>query len=182
MNICSNCLICGKIISVKPSQRKLGWGKYCSISCRNTSQRKGKYFNCGICGKQVYKSISKQKNSKSGKYFCTKSCQTLWRNNFYSGNKSMHWKDGHKIYRKTLMCSGVKRACILCGIHNTLILTAHHKDHNRNNNGLENLAWLCLNCHYLVHHDAELDKKVRKWVYLKTSNTSFDIRRTSLTS
>jgi predicted HNH restriction endonuclease len=29
----------------------------------------------------------------------------------------------------------------------------HHIDKDRTNNTLKNLAWLCHNCHYLVHHD-----------------------------
>ncbi len=32
-------------------------------------------------------------------------------------------------------------------------MAVHHIDEDHNNNELGNLAWLCHNCHHLVHHD-----------------------------
>lgn len=159
----SKCLICGKDFYSKPSHKKLGWGKYCSRTCTNKSQLKGKYFKCSICGKSVYKSPKEQKHSVSGKFFCSKSCQTLWRNSYFIEERSVNWKNGEKSYRNILKRSKNKPICILCGINNEVVLAAHHKDHNRLNNSLENLVWLCLNCHFLVHHDDILDQRVRNW-------------------
>jgi len=39
-------------------------------------------------------------------------------------------------------------------------LIVHHIDKNRNNNGIENLIWLCQNCHYLVHHYTDDRKRL----------------------
>ena len=77
-------------------------------------------------------------HSQSGKFFCTKSCQTLWRNQIYVGENSANWKNGEKAYRSILLRSNQNQACVLCKIDDLRILTAH----------------------YLVHHDKELDQKV----------------------
>ena len=153
-----NCKICKKGFYIKPSHQKLGWGKYCSRECVFKSQLRGKFVNCFICGKKIYRSLKAIDHSQSGKFFCTKSCQTLWRNQIYVGENSANWKNGEKAYRSILLRSNQNQACVLCKIDDLRILTAHHKDHNRTNNKLDNLMWLCLNCHYLVHHDKELDQ------------------------
>lgn len=157
----SVCKICGKDFYVKPSHLKIGWGKYCSMACRNESQKHGKVFRCGICGKSVYKSQAEQKHSASGNFFCSKRCQTLWRNSYYVEERSANWKGGVRIYRQLLKRSGAKPKCALCGMENEIVLTVHHKDHNRSNNSIDNLIWLCLNCHYLAHHNTRLDKSIR---------------------
>lgn len=156
------CRMCQKEFSVKPSHLKLGWGKYCSNECRWRGQLKGAMVKCNICGNNTYRAAKLLKRSKSGKFFCSKSCQAVWRNINFSGTLSANWKFGGTTYRNTLIKSGKKRQCVLCEIDNPIILAAHHKDHNRKNNALDNLTWLCFNCHYLVHHDIELNKKVLK--------------------
>ena len=46
------------------------------------------------------------KKSKSGKYFCTKKCQTIWRNKIlYTGENHSNWKDGESAYRRILETS-----------------------------------------------------------------------------
>lgn len=147
------CGICLKQFYIKPSHQKLGWGKFCSIDCRTKSQFKGKFVKCYTCNKEVYRSPKSLVRSRSKKFFCSKSCQTLWRNNEYSGEKSTNWKNGESAYRNILIRSGRERICSLCRIIDERILSTHRIDHDRNNNKLENLTWLCLNCHYLVHHE-----------------------------
>ncbi len=150
------------VFYTKPSYILRGWGQFCSIKCRSKAQLKGKLVNCAICKKNIYRSPRMISHSKSGKYFCSKSCQTLWRNSTYVGEKSANWINGEKAYRNILLRTGKKIICAICKISDRRILTAYHKDHQRKNNKIENLIWLCLNCHYLAHHDNELDKKVRK--------------------
>lgn len=84
-----------------------------------------------------------------------------WKNSNASKEKHWNWKGGRGIYREILDGSGAESKCILCGIKNKIVLVAHHIDHNRSNNEISNLTWLCMNCHYLVHHDLELDNKIR---------------------
>ncbi len=145
------CEKCGKAFYAKPSWIKIGNGKYCSRECSYKSQLKGRYFKCDICGKKTWRMPSKFEHSKSGKIFCNKSCQALWRNKFYSGPLHPKWLGGKNIYRKILMQTGKPIICRSCGYNNELVLLAHHIDKNRKNNKAENLEWLCRNCHYLVH-------------------------------
>lgn len=155
-----NCRVCSKEFYIKLSHQKRGWGKFCSTTCRSEAQCKGKFVVCLICGKEIYRSLQALTRSKSGKFFCSKHCQTLWRNEEYIGEKSKNWKNGESSYRRTLKRSGKKIICTLCQNADERVLTVHNKDHNRTNNNLKNLTWLCLNCHHLVHHDKKLDKKI----------------------
>lgn len=156
------CQICNKKFYVKPSHQRLGWGKYCSIKCRNKSQLKGKLISCLICGKKVYKSPAKMRHSKSGNYFCSKSCQTQWRNSYFIEEKHPNWLGGSESYREIMKRRNVKQICTLCKFEDERALVVHHLDHNRDNNNPSNLVWLCLNCHYLVHHDLNLEENLIK--------------------
>ncbi len=64
------------------------------------------------------------------------------------------------MYREILMGGKIKQICIRCGNADKRILAAHHLDRNRKNNNLKNLIWLCLNCHFLIHHDKVEDGKL----------------------
>ncbi|MFA6463869.1 MAG: HNH endonuclease signature motif containing protein, partial [Candidatus Paceibacterota bacterium] len=86
--------------------------------------------------------------------FCSKSCQTRWRNTEYKGEKHLMWKGGLNIdYRKIIINSDFVEMCGLCGCEDKRILVVHHIDKNRKNCNITNLAWLCHNCHHLVHFD-----------------------------
>lgn len=146
------CKICDKEFYAKPNWIRMGWGKYCSKSCQYKSQKKGLIVKCFICNKEVYKSPKVLGSSKSGNYFCNKSCQAVWRNNIYIGKLHPNWTSGISIYRHLLTKSGKSQVCVLCKNADTRVLAVHHIDKNRNNNQLTNLAWLCHNCHYLIHH------------------------------
>jgi len=147
------CKTCGKPFNTKPYFIKKGQGMYCSNIC-HYADRQGKKAKCFVCGKEVYRSSSRILASKSGKFFCNKSCQTKWRNQEFSGSKSLMWKGGYSMYRKILSKSLMKKRCLLCGEVDQRVLLVHHLDQNRKNYGVENLVWLCHNCHYLVHHDS----------------------------
>jgi len=74
------CKTCSKEFYISPCQE--GATKYCSESCRSkgcdrSSRKTGRYFNCGICGKQKYQAkIAYEKNSKTGIKFCSQKCKT----------------------------------------------------------------------------------------------------------
>ncbi len=156
-----SCRICSKSFDIKPSHQKLGWGKYCSTICRAKGQLKGKDFFCEICNKEFYRSPSKIKHSKGGHFFCSKSCQIIWRNSFFSGEKHPNWTGGITIYREILQRSQREQRCVSCGSMDKRVLIAHHIDHNRKNNDLENLIWVCLNCHHLIHHFKEVEMSLK---------------------
>jgi hypothetical protein len=149
-----NCIQCKKEFYVKPFWIKKGKGKYCSLNCKYLGSRKGSYVKCSICQKEVYRKQNKYEHSKSGKFFCGKSCQTKWRNQEFIGPKHANWKNGRYSYRSVLGRNKIVQMCILCKATDKRILSIHHIDQNRLNNKVSNLAWLCYNCHFLVHHDS----------------------------
>jgi hypothetical protein len=145
------CKTCKKKFRAKPSHFKLGWAKFCSRICANQAAKKGKEVACAICGEHTYRSLRDVGRSKSKKYFCGKSCQTLWRNQLYFGEKHSNFKHGTASYREKMRRSGIKKTCNLCKIADARVLAVHHIDQNRKNNMIENLIYLCHNCHHLVH-------------------------------
>jgi len=162
MPILRNCKRCKKEFKTKPFWVKQGKGLYCSNDCSFASRRKGKVMPCHICGEKKYKSPKHLRNSKSKLFFCSKSCQTKWRNRVFVGPKHANWIHGKSSYRSVLPRNKVLQVCNLCKIKDSRVLATHHVDENRNNNKLENLAYLCHNCHHLVHyHIAEKKKLMR---------------------
>jgi hypothetical protein len=149
------CKICTNDFYAKPNWIMRGWGKYCSQKCFHENQKKGKIVACFICQKDTYKAPKDLKHSKSKKYFCSKSCQTKWRNSIvFIGTNHSNWKNGNRVYRNLLERSGGGSGlwCRKCKAKDKRVLIVHHKDSDRENNNLKNLVWLCHNCHYLVHH------------------------------
>ena len=136
----------------KPRHIKAGWGKYCSKKCQNQAQRNGVFVPCAFCEEKVYRTKSDSEHSKSGFFFCGKSCLAKWKNqNVIIGEKHPSWKHGENAYRNIMKRKGGKAVCIGCGITKFEILLVHHKDRNRKNNRIDNLVWLCHNCHFLEH-------------------------------
>ena len=154
-----SCQLCTKEFKAKPSWIKNGYGKYCSRNCSYKGRLNGKEVACTVCATVTYKSQKALNGSRSKKYFCSKSCQTTWRNTEFKGNKHANWQGGRHSYRELLLRSSSSPACTLCRTDDLRILAAHHIDEDRNNNTIENLAWLCHNCHHLVHHDQVEHKK-----------------------
>ena len=147
------CKQCSKMFRAKPSWIKNGYGIYCSRVCKTASSKKGKDLDCSTCGISIYKSLKAIKGSKSGKFFCGRSCQTKWRNVEFSQEKHPNWKNGAHAYRSLLSRQDTQKVCLLCKTEDIRVLAVHHIDKNHSNNAIENLAWLCHNCHHLVHHD-----------------------------
>lgn len=155
------CKICKSEFYAKPNWLKIGYGKYCSRKCHHESQKNGRIVKCFICGKDTYRANKDLLKSKSKKYFCSKSCQTIWRNTIvFIGSNHSNWRGGESTYRNILIRNKISKSCKLCMIKDGRVLTAHHIDSNRKNNELNNLVWLCHNCHYLVHHDIKEGRKL----------------------
>ena len=159
MPIVRKCLICDKSFVTKNFFIKRGQGKYCSRDCKYVSTRKGKMVECYLCKKEIYRPPKQIKGSKSKKYFCDKSCQTTWRNQVFVGPKHANWKHGLSSYQSVLRRHKIPEICNLCKTKDSRVLAVHHIDRNRKNNKVTNLAWLCHNCHFLVHHDINEKQK-----------------------
>ncbi len=149
------CVVCSKPFYAKQNALLKGLGKYCSTECFHLSQKNGRVFSCHSCSRSVYRTQKDQRKSHSKKFFCSKTCQTKWRNIKYSGSNHSNWTGGESVYRDILRRSGQDVLCRKCCSTDTRILAVHHKDKNRKNNEVPNLVWLCHNCHFLVHHYAD---------------------------
>ena len=148
------CKYCRVEFYAKPSHLRMGFGKYCSRDCQYKGLKTGVALDCYTCKAKIYRTKAKLEKSKSKKYFCSKSCQTKWRNSYFSGEKHKNWKTGRGVdYRAIMLHTGKKEVCARCRTRDRRILAVHHVDHNHQNNDVKNLAWLCHNCHHEVHYD-----------------------------
>ena len=162
------CKLCNKSFYTKPFSLRKGYGVYCSRACYYASVQKGRNVLCEICRISIYRGFKQLDRSKSKKYFCSKSCQTVWRNQQYIGSRHKLWKGGWNIkYRKILLNSGGKPLCLLCHEKDEKIVVVHHIDENRSNNSVRNLVWLCRNCHHLVHYDSLEKQRLFNLLHMK---------------
>lgn len=144
------CKICRIKFFRKKSQIIIGGGNYCSNKCRIIGRKNGKNVLCTFCGIEIYRPLRQLNKSKSGNHFCSKKCLFKWIYKKYDGHPN--WKGGIYSYRDKLIKNSSKTRCILCEESDRRMLAVHHIDKNRKNNNLKNLAWLCHNCHFLVHN------------------------------
>lgn len=77
----------------------------------------------------------------------------------YIGPNHPNWKGGDNAYRDMMLRATSVKACKRCGVADFRLLTVHHLDENRHHNTIENLVWMCYNCHFLVHKDKEEKSK-----------------------
>jgi len=146
------CKICGKDFFIKEAHAKKGWGKCCSIECRSKSQFNGEWVKCTNCGKKIYRTPRDFRKSNSKRFFCSVSCHCSWENkNVRCGVNAPNWIAGENAYRALMQRHKVPVKCSKCSISDPRVLVVHHKDSSRKNNKIENLEWLCCNCHAIMH-------------------------------
>lgn len=156
-----NCQICQKAFYAKPRHLKIGWGRFCSRECQSRGRMNGFFVQCTNCKKRIYRTPKHLKHSKGNNFFCDRSCLAIWKNErVLIGEKHPNWKHGENAYRNIMKRSDVTPLCKSCNTKDTRVLLVHHIDKNRKNNNLENLMWLCHNCHFLVHHYNEEREKL----------------------
>jgi hypothetical protein len=78
-----------------------------------------------------------------------------------------------------MLRSGRPQVCERCGLTDERLLTVHHLDEDRTNNRLDNLSWLCPNCHYLIHHfederEAFMAERAERPASIATAHASTD--------
>lgn len=148
------CEVCNKEFNTKPCFVRRGHARFCSRACHHASMKTGELVACGTCGKNIYRKPRLLRLAKNKKYFCNKSCQTVWRNQIYIGPNHKSWKHGRSstASRSALTRTQKKEECEVCNTNDARVLAVHHIDRDRTNNTADNLVWLCHNCHFLVHH------------------------------
>ena len=70
----------------------------------------------------------------------------------YIGENHPNWRGGESTYKNILLRTKILPICSKCRTKDKRVLAVHHLDRNRKNNKVENLIWLCHNCHHLIHH------------------------------
>lgn len=146
------CKQCGAVFFTYSSEIKKGGGKFCSRSCATTYRNN---HDNPSWKPEVRKKISLNHADVSGE-----------KNPMYMrrGKDAPSYIDGRNSfkgdkYRRSLLASGKKIQCELCGKSKNLHV--HHKDGNHNNNVITNLSWLCPHCHYKIAHKYFRDERGR---------------------
>jgi len=104
---------------------------------------------CPVCGKE----FQTNKNHKREKVTCSHSCS----NTFFAHKRNL--PERYTNY-KTICFSKWPKKCLLCGYEK--IVSVHHLDENHNNNNIENLIPLCMNCHGEVHSKEYREEALNK--------------------
>ena len=149
------CELCRKNFKRKRSQVLLAKRHYCSIKCQNLDRKKGQIFACCVCGLRTYKKNKDINNSESKKYFCGVKCSNKWFGSNHRSENHPNWINGKFSYSDILKRREAVKVCNLCVEKDPRVLVVHHIDHDRDNNSLSNLVWLCHNCHFLVHNHSD---------------------------
>jgi hypothetical protein len=156
---CGNCQkLFLKMLKHVTAARKLGQTVfYCGLSC---SKRKDVVKDvCHACGVAIEMRQSVRR-SKSGFYYCSRSCAVTENNKIYKRKENHpNWTGGKSNYRHG---RELKR-CAECGETRAYLLTVHHRDRNRSNNDPDNLEDLCANCHITRHLVVRKGKLVLRW-------------------
>ena len=167
--ISKECEQCGTAFEARCADLKRGRARFCSRKCSGAHRsantiEKEPNVECAKCGKGFYKTESKQKKSKSGLFFCTRTCKDSAQTIGNGGIKKImppHYGNGNN-YRR-ICFSHHKKECIICG--EDKVVAVHHYDENHNNNDLNNLIPLCPTHHLYVHskYKVLVMEKIDKW-------------------
>lgn len=149
------CEYCSKEFNKKPSRVAITKHHYCSAECRNKGSKQtkktGKTVQCKECDRDVYKNPSELKKSKNGNHFCGRSCAQTYYGKTHRGENHPNYVNGEGKYRDYAFRE-LDHKCNRCEFDSyTSILQVHHKDHDRQNNDIDNLEILCPNCHMIEH-------------------------------
>jgi len=148
------CNSCHNEFKIRPSRCNQ---KYCSQRCFAESRKKGKNIICHTCGKKIYKRNSDLKKSKSGFYFCSKTCLITWSNTQRKGEKHPNFISGQASYNKRAKeeygekCANGEKCPLSHLILPSYMYEVDHIDGNHKNNHIENLKVLCVWCHRQKH-------------------------------
>lgn len=149
------CLLCKKPIPYDKSLWCRGGAKYCSRSCGSTAGNHKRALARGItCCLRCYKPIVGKVYRLNLKY-CSYKCYRLhqWKE-FVAKLEAAGVIDESRIQRKYLVLKHGWQ-CMRCKRRRwegkPIVMDVHHKNKNHDDNRIENLALLCVMCHYYIH-------------------------------
>lgn len=120
---------------------------YCSHDCAQLGRRQRIDRVCPVCGQKFVVRPHRIK-SKTGVVCCSVQCKNIASTLEMGIIKCDHYSDGSYTYRDIAL-RNYPHECELCGDKIVELLDAHHIDHNRKNNAVENLMLVCPYCHAL---------------------------------
>jgi HNH endonuclease len=148
----SDCEVCGGPVWAPAHAPR----KYCSVACRGVARRGQRVaIACRVCSTTLWKSPRQIQRSKSGAFFCSRTCKD-YAQSLRGGCKEIqpsHYGTAKVAPYRNLI--PIERCG--CGITDKRVLLVHHVDGDRTNNGLENLEVVCHNCHALRHQKQRAD-------------------------
>lgn len=162
------CIQCEARFTARSADHKRGRAKFCSLRCSSRHQAANKAprqpnVQCANCGIEFYRNDSKKKRSKSGLFFCGRSCKNIsQRIGGISEVLPSHYgtSEGYRV----ICFRHHKKECVVCG--EDKIVAVHHYDENHDNNEPGNLVPLCPTHHQYVHskYKSLVEKTIEEWV------------------
>lgn len=141
-DITLRCLECDHIWTTK-AQNVMTRKYYCP-HCGRPNRKQRIVLPCSYCGKEIERTPSEINSSKTGLFYCDRTCGNLHKNKIREA--SGEWEDSKNYRKKAYDFYG--HFCSIClWDEDDRILEVHHIDENRENNNLENLRILCPTCH-----------------------------------
>lgn len=152
------CPICST--EFQPKQSKI---IYCSIQCKNESQRIEKEFTCAYCGKVFYRKPSDARKNKTGNFFCDNDCRIKWwrgeRHNWWKSG--FHFRLGYKVVLQKHHKYKFEHRLIMeehIGRKLSRDEVIHHINGNRLDNRIENLVIMTNEEHGRLHNPPKRKK------------------------
>ena len=153
------CEICDNLFEARRYDYENRRKVTCSDDClqklrklKGLKNKTGKEYVCDLpsCGKIIYRRVwqIKQKDQKSGYFFCSKPHQVKARyelSDFKSGKQT-----AYRLEYRNFALHHYGKKCSNCEQSEEALLDVHHIDGNRKNNNAENLIVLCVLCHAKV--------------------------------
>ena len=140
----TQCLVCQKPCYKKKYyiNKNIDGHVFCSQACYGKFIRKEK--PCIVCDTPIMAHFNKKT--------CSRACSNKSRVGikYRQGRRKDKVVHASQIKKRLLEERG--GLCERCGFSLTEILIIHHKDRNRNNNDLQNLEFICPNCHAQEHY------------------------------
>jgi 5-methylcytosine-specific restriction endonuclease McrA len=146
------CDVCGEKQGYSATNNKLNYCKRCQYEKLSKLFSKEKIVtNCDTCGKEIEYCDSQYERAE--RHYCSIVCSGI------GARKDIECVVRSQLKKKMIQ-SGILQECVICGHKNIWNLQAHHKIFvcNGGENNIENLEFLCRNCHYDFHHYNGKDK------------------------